>query len=74
MRQVVLVCLVLLTSCISWPSGVIVNSSADACVAIARAYCRPDIAHLCQTIKDVAPLIEQLLADKNAAERYGACQ
>ena len=73
MKHVVLVGLVLLTSCISWPSGV-VNSSADACVAIARAYCRPDIAHLCQTVKDVAPLIEQLLADKNAAERYGACK
>ena len=74
MRQVVLVGLVLLTSCAAWQRGAVVNSSADACVAIARAYCRPDIAHICQTIKDVAPLIEQLLADKNAAERYGACQ
>ena len=74
MRQVVLVCLVLLTSCAAWQRGVVVNSSVDACVAIATAYCRPDIAHVCQSIKDVAPLIEQLLADKNAAERYGACQ
>jgi len=74
MRHFVLVGLVLLTSCAAWQRGAVVNSSTDACVAIARAYCRPDIAAICQTVKDVAPLIEQLLADKQAAERYGACQ
>ena len=73
MKRVLLVALFALSSCAAWQRGAVVNSSADACVAIARAYCRPDIAHLCQTVKDVAPLVEQLLAAENR-ERYGACK
>lgn len=41
----------------------LVTMTAEQCVAIARAYCRPDIAEACQVAKDLAPLFEQLLGE-----------
>jgi len=52
-------------------SSNIIAMTAEQCVAIARAYCRPDIAQACQTAKDLAPLFEQLLGESS---RVGAGQ
>ena len=50
----------------------VIQMTAEQCVTIARAYCRPDIALACQTAKDLAPLFEQLLGETQGAD--GQCK
>jgi hypothetical protein len=41
--------------------------TSDACVALANAYRRDDIANMCLVSRDLAPLIDQLLGEAQVA-------
>lgn len=41
--------------------------TSDACESLARLYDRPDVAEICQTAKDLAPLVDKLLSEAHLA-------
>lgn len=57
-------------SCIHGPQKptTVVQMTVPVCMQLAMTYNRPDIAKLCQTASDIAPLLDKLLGESRAAK------